>query len=136
MENARLTSSTWTPRNSWSGSTGSRGSKTWCRDCRTRSAIPDEHQGISSSSCRRSGTQEDFVRKYYQAATPGNVARIERLITELINLSRPKPPRLRKQPLNTIIESVVVLHEARVPEKGLNSRRIARPPPFPGTIRP
>lgn len=63
-------------------------------------------------------TQEDFVRKYYQAAIR-EMARIERLITELINLSRPKPPRLRKQPLNTIIESVVVLTKPACREKGI-----------------
>ncbi|OGW59163.1 MAG: hypothetical protein A2V83_05320 [Nitrospirae bacterium RBG_16_64_22] len=63
-------------------------------------------------------TQEDFVRTYYQAAIR-EMARIERLITELINLSRPKPPRLRKQPLNTIIESVVVLLKPTCRERSI-----------------
>ena len=56
--------------------------------------------------------QEEFVSKYYQAAIR-EMARIERLITELMALSKPKAPRLRKQSLNNIIESVKVLLEPK-----------------------
>lgn len=62
--------------------------------------------------------QEEFVGKYYQQAIR-EMARIERLVEALISHSKPKPPRFRKNSLNAIIDSVVVLHKPRCREKAI-----------------